>query len=68
MLGVRSLILERRDRKGRTKLVGTRDKRKVGGIAWSWVLLGEPFTPSLPRLVLALGVLFEEARVFRRHC
>jgi len=52
---------------GLGKLVLARDKRKVGGNGRSWVFLGESFTPSLPGLVLALGVVLEEDGVFRRR-
>lgn len=57
----------RRDREGRTKLVVTGDQGKVGGGSRSLVLLSESLTPGLPGLVLALGVLFEDGRGFRRH-
>ena len=66
-MDVRSYIARRLHREIRTKIVVAGDERKVGGGSRSRVLLGEPFTPTLPGLTLALGVLFEESGVIRRH-
>ena len=52
---------------GRTQLVVTGDGREVRSNARGWVLFGEPFTPNLPGLVLALGVLSEEEGVSIGH-